>query len=57
MKFTYLLVNFCAVIVPFVFSFHPRIKFNRNFPAFFKANLIAAALFLIWDAIFTAKNV
>lgn len=57
MKLTYLLVNFCAVIVPFVFSFHPRIKFNRNFPAFFKANLIVSALFLTWDAIFTANNV
>lgn len=57
MKLTYLLVNFCAVIVPFIFSFHPRIKFNRNFQAFFKANLIASVLFLTWDAIFTANNV
>ncbi len=57
MKGTYLLVNFLAVSVPFVFSFHPKIKFNRNFSAFFKANLIAAALFLVWDVIFTARGV
>ncbi len=57
MKFTYLLVNFFAVIVPFVFSFHPKIQFNKNFKSFFKANLIVSLLFLIWDSVFTAMGV
>lgn len=57
MKYTYLLVNLFSVIVPFVFSFHPKIKFNKQFAAFFKANILASLLFLIWDAIFTANGV
>jgi len=57
MKYTYLLVNIFSVIVPFVFSFHPKIKFNKYFGAYFSANVIAALCFLIWDAIFTANGV
>jgi len=57
MKWTYLSVNLCSVIVPFVFSFHPKIKFNTTFSAFIKANFIVTILFLIWDAIFTAKGI
>jgi len=57
MKFTYLLVNFFSVIVPFAFSFHPKIKFNKHFSAFIKANVIAAIIFLVWDVIFTSKGI
>lgn len=57
MKWTYLLVDFFTVIVPFLFSFHPKIKFDKYFRAFAKANGITALLFLTWDAIFTAKGV
>jgi lycopene cyclase domain-containing protein len=57
MKFTYLLVNIFSVIVPFIFSFHPKIKFNKYFGAFFSANIISAFCFLIWDAVFTANGV
>lgn len=57
MKWTYLLVDFFTVLVPFLFSFHPKIQFHKNFGAFIKANVIASMLFLTWDAIFTAKGV
>ncbi len=57
MKWTYLLVNLCSVTVPFIFSFHPKIKFNEKFFAFIKANIAITILFLIWDAIFTAKGI
>lgn len=57
MKFTYLLVNFFAVIIPFLFSFHPKLKFNKQFKHFITANLLAAIIFLIWDAFFTANGV
>jgi lycopene cyclase domain-containing protein len=57
MKFTYLLVNICSAIIPFAFSFHHKIKFSKMFPAFIKANFIAAAIFIIWDIIFTSNNV
>ncbi|MES2800562.1 MAG: lycopene cyclase domain-containing protein [Bacteroidota bacterium] len=57
MIFTYLLVNLCSVSVPFLYSFHPKLKFNRFFGAFFTATAISAFSFLVWDAIFTAMGV
>ncbi|MFZ1704047.1 MAG: lycopene cyclase domain-containing protein [Saprospiraceae bacterium] len=57
MKLTYLLVNFFSVIVPFIFSFHPKLKFHKYFKEFFIANLIAAFCFLVWDALFTGMGI
>ena len=57
MKYTYLLINFFAVIVPFIFSFHPRIRFNKTWKAFFPSVIICSVIFLIWDYYFTAWGV
>jgi len=57
MKWTYLLVDFFTVIVPFIFSFHPKIRFDRYFKPYFIANLMAALIFLIWDMLFTRSGV
>ena len=57
MKFVYLLVNFFAVIVPLLFSFHPKIKFYKHWKAFFIAAGIVAIIFLLWDFIFTRLGV
>ena len=53
MKYLYLLVNFFTVIIPFIFSFHPKIKFYKNWKPFFIANVLTAALFACWDIYFT----
>lgn len=55
--FTYLLINFSAFIICFVFSFDKRIQFNKHFGAFVKAALLVAIPFLVWDAWFTANGV
>ena len=57
MKFVYLLVNFFAVIVPLLFSFHPKIKFYKAWKAFFIAAAIVALIFLTWDYIFLRLGV
>lgn len=57
MKFTYLFIDIFSIIIPFLFSFHPAIKFYRSFKAFFAADLISALCFIIWDVIFTAKGI
>lgn len=57
MKYTYLLINFFTILVPFIFSFHPRIRFYLQFPAFIKASFLASVPFLLWDILFTANNV
>lgn len=57
MKWTYLLVDLLTVIVPFAFSFHPILKFNRYFKSFFLANILVAILFIVWDIAFTKVGV
>ena len=56
-QYTYLLINFFTVIVCFLFSFHPKIKFNRHFKAFFMASALVAVFFIAWDAWFTKIGV
>jgi lycopene cyclase domain-containing protein len=57
MKYTYLLINFFTIIIPLIYSFHARIRFDRFFRAFFISVFLASIPFLIWDAIFTAQGV
>lgn len=57
MHLTYLLINIFSVIVPFLFSFYPAIRFNKQFRAFFAANLVASVCFICWDILFTAQGV
>ena len=57
MQWLYLLINFLTVIIPFLFSFHGKLRFNKYFRQFFLANIIVAVLFIIWDIMFTARGV
>jgi lycopene cyclase domain-containing protein len=57
MKFTYLFINLGSVLVPFLFSFHPKIKFNEKFRYFIPSNIVVAIGFIVWDAIFTSQKV
>lgn len=52
-KYTYLLVDFFCIIFPFLFSFHPRLQFNKHWRSFLIPCLGTATFFLVWDAIFT----
>lgn len=57
MKSLYLLVDFFTVIVPLIFSFHPKIKFHKTWGQFFIAATIVGIIFIIWDSIFTGLGV
>jgi lycopene cyclase domain-containing protein len=57
MSYLYLLVNFFTIFIPFLFSFHPKIKFNLSWKSFFPASIIIAIVFIIWDSIFTHLGV
>ena len=57
MEYTYLFVNFCTIIIPFLFSFHPKLNFYKTWPAFFPAVLITGFLFVLWDMQFTSIGV
>lgn len=57
MKSLYLLVDFFTIIIPLLFSFHPKIKFYKTWKAFFIASSIVAIIFIIWDSFFTHLGV
>ena len=57
MKYTYLLIDFFTIIVPFIFSFHPKIRFDKKWKFFFPAVVLVAIIFIIWDDIFTSMGV
>jgi lycopene cyclase domain-containing protein len=57
MKSLYLLVDFFTIIIPLVFSFHPKIRFDKKWNAFLPAMLIVAFLFICWDIYFTSTGV
>ena len=57
MKFTYLLIDFFTIFVPFIFSFHPKIRFDKKWKFFFPAVILVALIFIIWDDIFTSLGV
>ena len=57
MKSTYLWVDFLTVIIPFIFSFHPKLNFYKNFKPFFAANALVAIFFIGWDIHFTQIGV
>ena len=53
----YLLIDLFVIIIPLVFSFHPRIRFDKEWRFFFPANLLTGMLFVSWDIWFTAQGV
>ncbi|MBE9602312.1 lycopene cyclase domain-containing protein [Pedobacter sp. MC2016-24] len=57
MSFTYLLIDFFTIIVPFIYSFHPKLQFYKTWRAFFPAVLITGLIFILWDVYFTGLGV
>ena len=55
-RYTYLLLDLGVLTVPLLASFHPRIRFYRQWGAFLPALAIVAFLFLAWDIWFTQRG-
>lgn len=51
--YLYLAVNLGAISVPFIYSFHQKLRFHKKWSAFFLGNVIAALIFIVWDIYFT----
>ena len=51
--YTYLLVNFTCIIIPFLASFYPKHAFYKSWKPFFKGSSIVALVFIVWDYFFT----
>lgn len=56
MKYLYLWLNLGSFIVPFLFSFHPRLQFYKKWKSLAKAILIMMAVFIPWDILFTQNG-
>ncbi len=54
---TYLIVDLACLSVPFAASFYPKHAFYKEWKHFIPANLLVAALFLIWDVAFTRAGI
>ncbi|RAJ32994.1 lycopene cyclase domain-containing protein [Pedobacter cryoconitis] len=57
MKYTYLLIDFFTISVPFIYSFHPKLNFYKTWKAFFPAVVLTGIIFLLWDVYFTSLGV
>tara|TARA_B100000945_G_C20339698_1_gene576717 strand:- start:181 stop:873 length:693 start_codon:yes stop_codon:yes gene_type:complete len=53
----YYYILFLSFIIPFLFSFHPKIKFYKEFRILIKSITFTAIPFIIWDFIFAELGV
>ncbi len=53
----YLTLNIASLSIPFLFSFHPKLKFYKQWLYFFPATLIMMSFFIPWDIIFTQQGI
>ena len=56
-RFTYIFIDIGSVIIPFIFSFHPRLKFNKKWRSTFLSIFIVAIFFITWDICYTAMGI
>jgi len=57
MKFLYLYLNIGSFLIPFLFSFHPKLKFYKKWKALFLGIAVQMAIFITWDVIFTKTGI
>jgi lycopene cyclase domain-containing protein len=57
MSTLYLLLNIGSVSVPFLYSFHPRLKLHKRFLWIFISILLTMLIFIPWDVIFTMNGI
>lgn len=53
MNYLYLVLNISSLIIPFLFSFHPKIKLYKIWKPLFIAIGFTMVIYIIWDVIFT----
>lgn len=56
-RYTYLLINLGSILIPFLASFEPRLRFYRQWKALFPALLITGAFFICWDHLLASWGV
>jgi len=57
MKYLYLLLDIGSFSIPFIFSFHPKLKFYRYWKSLALGTFITMTVFIPWDILFTINNI
>ncbi len=57
MESLYLWLNIASFSIPFLFSFHPKLKFYQKWKYLFPAIIIMMAFFIPWDILFTQNGI
>lgn len=57
MNTLYLLLNLGSMSIPFVFSFHPKLKFYTYWGAFAISTFISMLIYIPWDVLFTQNGI
>jgi lycopene cyclase domain-containing protein len=55
--YTYLLINFFAILIPFIASFDRRNYFYSKWKYLFPAIAITGFLFIVWDMLYTSMGI
>ena len=53
----YLKILILSILVPIIFSFHPKVRFYIYYKSIFSATLLASSIYILWDIIFTKMGV
>lgn len=56
-QWLYLLLNIGSFSIPFLYSFHPKMRFIQNWKAILSSTTIIAFIFIIWDVIFVKMGI
>lgn len=56
MSTLYLWLDIGSLLVPFLFSFHPKIQFYRKWKSFLMGTLVMMLFFIPWDILFTQNG-
>ena len=57
MSSLYLTLNLGSIAIPFLASFHPRLKFYRRWKHLLLSVIITSLIFILWDIYFTENGV
>ncbi len=55
--YTYLLINFFAILIPFIVSFDRRNYFYSKWKYLFPSIAITGTLFILWDMLYTSMGI
>lgn len=56
-NYLYLTIELFSVLLPVIFSFHRRIRFDKEWKLFLLANIPVTAFFVFWDSVFTRNGI